>query len=381
MSKLSQNTAGESDLTGLDSCSYQKADQESSLRSFGLQEALSTREEALSRLSSDYCCNSTCSQIVFKNLIKYYGKTQVLSDISLEIPRGTIYGLVGHSGAGKSTLLRTINGLESFSSGNLYVDSVDVSRLHGTELREFRKNIGMIFQHFSLMARQNVFDNVALPLRCWGFEESEIKKRVSRLLDLVGLADKHTSYPSALSGGQKQRVAIARALSLEPKILLSDEATSALDPSMTQSILDLLSMINRELGVTIVLVTHEMEVVKKLCHYAAFLEGGRVAESGDIEELFLQPRAAMRGFLTEGEVLPRSGVNIRLFFPKEVAQNPIITQMARKLELDFSIVWGKLERFGDDVLGSLVINIPLERLAEAERFLTQSGVLWEVIDG
>ncbi|CAE10949.1 methionine ABC transporter ATP-binding protein [Wolinella succinogenes] len=303
----------------------------------------------------------------------------MLDQISLEIPKGTIYGLVGHSGAGKSTLLRTINGLEGFDEGELWVDGVDLQSLQGDALRVFRKNIGMIFQHFSLMARQNVFENVALPLRCWKYPEAEIQKRVFNLLSLVGLESKSDSYPSALSGGQKQRVAIARALTLEPQILLSDEATSALDPSMTQSILDLLQTINQELGVTVVLVTHEMEVVKKLCHHAAFLEGGKLLRSGNIEELFLQPDPKMRHFLGESEVLPKEGVNIRLYFPKEVAQNPIITQMARQLSLDFSIVWGKLERFGEDVLGSLVINIPEARQEEAERFLESSGVRWEVL--
>lgn len=319
------------------------------------------------------------SHIVFKNLSKRYGETLVLEDISLTIPKGQIYGLVGHSGAGKSTLLRTINALESFEGGELSVGGINPQALSGLELREFRKNIGMIFQHFSLMARQSVFENVALPLHCWHYPKEEIKKRVDRLLELVGLENKRNSYPSELSGGQKQRVAIARALTLEPEILLSDEATSALDPSMTQSILDLLATINRELGVTVVLVTHEMEVVKKLCHYAAFLEGGKLLKSGDIEELFLQPDSQMKRFLGESEVLPSTGVNIRLYFPKEVAQNPIIAQMARELGLDFSIVWGKLERFGEDVLGSLVINIPPHSQEVAERFLDKSGVRWEVL--
>ena len=321
------------------------------------------------------------SLITFENLSKRYGESLVLDNISLAIEKGTIYGLVGHSGAGKSTLLRTINGLESFESGNLHVQGVGLKALKGAELRAFRKRIGMIFQHFSLMTSQNVFENVALPMRCWHYSSEEIRRRVLELLALVGLEDRRDSYPSELSGGQKQRVAIARALTLNPPLLLSDEATSALDPSMTQSVLDLLQKINKELGVTIVLVTHEMEVVKKLCHHAAFLQEGKLIEEGDVEELFLQPNLRMRHFLGESEVLPQSGVNIRLYFPKEVAQNPVIAKMARELELDFSIVWGRLERFGEDVLGSLVINLPDSHKEEAERFLHENGVRWEIING
>ncbi|PZT48198.1 methionine ABC transporter ATP-binding protein [Helicobacter valdiviensis] len=317
------------------------------------------------------------SFIEIKNLSKFYGTLQVLKNINLSINKGGIFGLVGHSGAGKSTLLRTINGLETFKEGQLLVDGIEVSKLNGKDLRVFRKSIGMIFQHFSLISRKNVYENVILPLECWG--EKVDKNKIDNLLELVGLKDKKNFYPAQLSGGQKQRVAIARSLVLNPKILLSDEATSALDPSITGAILDLLSTINKELGVSIVLVTHEMEVVKKICKEAAFLEGGEILRSGAIEELFLSPDKKMREFLGENEILPKNGVNIRIYFPKEVAQNAIITQMARKLDIDCNIVWGTLEAFNDIALGFLVINIDKNYQEKVCEFLSQSGTRWEIV--
>ena len=196
----------------------------------------------------------------------------------------------------------------------------------------------------------------------------------------MGLQDKMKFYPSQLSGGQKQRVAIARALVMNPDLLLSDEATSALDPSTTNSILELLSQINQEIKVTIVLVTHEMKVVKKICQEAAFMENGEIIKSGPIESLFLEPDKKMRDFLGENEILPPNGINIRIYFPKEVAQNPIITQMARELQVDFNIVWGNLESFGGIALGVLVINIKQEFLEQVCAFLTQSGTRWEIVE-
>ena len=201
---------------------------------------------------------------------------------------------------------------------------------------------------------------------------------MSELLELVGLANKAASYPGELSGGQKQRVAIARALALSPKILLSDEATSALDPNTTNSILELLKQINQTLNISVVLVTHEMEVVKSIARRAVLLESGTIIGSGTIEELFLKPDEKMKEFLGEDEILPSEGVNIRLFFPKEVAQNSIITHMARTLNIDFNIVWGKLEKLNENVLGSLVINVDPKDEARVTEYIKQSGVLWEV---
>ena len=316
--------------------------------------------------------------IKIENLSKFYGDTQILFDINLEVKKGEIFAIVGHSGAGKSTLLRCINGLESYQGGSLKVFDQEIKNLDETQQRHLRRDVGMIFQHFALMARKNVFENVATPLKFWGYKSDETEKRVRELLNLVGLESKAKSYPSELSGGQKQRVAIARALALNPKILLSDEATSALDPNTTNQILELLEKINKELDISVVIVTHEMEVVKSIAKRAILLEGGKIIGSGSIEELFLKPDEKMKEFLGEVEILPSTGTNIRLFFPKEVAQNSVITHMARSLNIDFNIVWGKLEKLNDNVLGSLVINIDEKDKENVLNYIRQSGVLWEV---
>ena len=316
--------------------------------------------------------------IKIENLTKFYGDTQIIFDINLEVKKGEIFAIVGHSGAGKSTLLRCINGLESYQGGSLKVFDQEIKNLDETQQRHLRRDVGMIFQHFALMARKNVFENVATPLKFWGYKSDETEKRVRELLNLVGLESKAKSYPSELSGGQKQRVAIARALALNPKILLSDEATSALDPNTTNQILELLEKINKELEISVVIVTHEMEVVKLIAKRAILLEGGKIIGSGSIEELFLKPDEKMKEFLGEVEILPSTGTNIRLFFPKEVAQNSVITHMARSLNIDFNIVWGKLEKLNDNVLGSLVINIDEKDKENVLNYIKQSGVLWEV---
>ena len=323
---------------------------------------------------------SSWRKIVIKieNLTKFYGGTQILYDVNLEVKKGEIFAIVGHSGAGKSTLLRCINGLESYQGGSLKVFDQEIKNLDETQQRHLRRDVGMIFQHFALMARKNVFENVATPLKFWGYKSDETEKRVRELLNLVGLESKAKSYPSELSGGQKQRVAIARALALNPKILLSDEATSALDPNTTNQILELLEKINKELEISVVIVTHEMEVVKSIAKRAILLEGGKIIGSGSIEELFLKPDEKMKEFLGEVEILPSTGTNIRLFFPKEVAQNSVITHMARSLNIDFNIVWGKLEKLNDNVLGSLVINIDEKDKENVLNYIKQSGVLWEV---
>ena len=316
--------------------------------------------------------------IKIENLTKFYGDTQILFDVNLEVKKGEIFAIVGHSGAGKSTLLRCINGLESYQGGSLKVFDQEIKNLDETQQRHLRRDVGMIFQHFALMARKNVFENVATPLKFWGYKSDETEKRVRELLNLVGLENKAKSYPSELSGGQKQRVAIARALALNPKILLSDEATSALDPNTTNQILELLEKINKELDISVVIVTHEMEVVKSIAKRAILLEGGKIIGSGSIEELFLKPDEKMKEFLGEVEILPSTGTNIRLFFPKEVAQNSVITHMARSLNIDFNIVWGKLEKLNENVLGSLVINIDEKDKENVLNYIKQSGVLWEV---
>ena len=318
--------------------------------------------------------------IKINNVYKSFNDVEVLKDITLEIKKGEVFGLVGHSGAGKSTLLRCINGLETYDKGSILVNQEqEVKALGNKSLRSFRKNLGMIFQHFSLLERENVYDNIALPLECWGYNKADIDKRVLELLELVGLSDKKKNKPRELSGGQKQRVAIARALALNPNILLCDEATSALDPNTTKSILALLRDINEKLGITIIMVTHQMEVVKEICQRVAIMEDGQVIAVGKTEDLFLENSKALKTLIGEEEILPNEGINIRLFFPKDNSNDSIITAMARELNIDFSIVWGKLERFRDDVLGSLVINIKENQKSEVIKYLTSKNMPWEVI--
>ena len=317
--------------------------------------------------------------INIKNLNKYYSNTKVLNDISIDIKKGEIFAIVGHSGAGKSTLLRCINGLEDYADGILLVNNKEIKNLKKDELREFRKNIGMIFQHFSLIQRKTVFENISLPMQLWGYKKEEISKKVNDLLALVGLEEKRDAYPSQLSGGQKQRVAIARALTLDPEILLCDEATSALDPNTTTSILNLLKEINEKLNITIVIVTHEMEVVKQIAQKALLLEHGNIIGFDDTEELFLKPDIKMKEFLGETEVVPKTGVNVKLYFPKDNVFQSFITKMARELNMDFNIVWGKLEEINGHIVGNMVINIEDETRDIVIDYIRQHDIVWEVL--
>lgn len=319
--------------------------------------------------------------IKISKLQKSFGDTKVLKDITITIEKRDIYGLIGKSGAGKSTLLRCINALESYDEGSLSIDNQEIKDYRGEEIREFRKNIGMIFQHFSLMERKTVYQNIALPMECWGYKKNEIHKRVKELVEIVGISDKINDKPRTLSGGQKQRVAIARALSLNPKVLLCDEATSALDPKTTKSILALLSEINKKLGITIVLVTHEMSVVRQICNRVSVLDKGKIVVKGNVEDIFLNQPECLKDLLgeEEDEVLPNKGVNIRLIYSKEDIANSIVSTMARKLDIDFSIVWGKLEKYREVVLGSVVINTEESNKELIINYLRDIDVDYEVI--
>lgn len=320
--------------------------------------------------------------ITISDLRKSFGENEAIKGVSLNIKEGEIYGIIGQSGAGKSTILRCINGLETYDKGSLKVMGKEVKDLNINELREFRKNLGMIFQGFNLLNRKTVFENISLPMEIWGYPQEEINKKVNNLIDLVGLRGKEKSKPRQLSGGQKQRVAIARALALEPKILLSDEATSALDPKMTKDILSLLLKINKELNITIVVVTHQMEVVKEICEKLTLIEDGKLVAEGKVDDLFLKQSSSFKKFLgdSEDELLPSTGVNIRIFFPSSSSENVLITTLARELNLDFSIVWGKLEKFRSGVLGSLVINIKKEDKDRIINYLNNKEIVLEVIE-
>jgi D-methionine transport system ATP-binding protein len=297
-----------------------------------------------------------------------------LKGVSLAIPRGEIYGVIGRSGAGKSTLIRTINGLERPSRGDVLVDGIAVNRLDDSALRAERRKIGMIFQHFNLLSSRTAFANVALPLELLGLSRREIDQKVTPLLELVGLTDKRERHPVELSGGQKQRVGIARALATEPNVLLSDEATSALDPETTRSILALLARVNAELGVTIVLITHEMTVIKEICHRVGVIDAGAIIEEGPVHEVFAHPRTATaRSFVGSlpGRELPpaiaarlgapeasASQTVLRLTLTGEAATRPVVTQLGRALGIDVTLLGGQIDSIGGEPFALLFVGVP-----------------------
>jgi len=319
--------------------------------------------------------------IEVRDLYKSFGENDVIKGVSFDIKEGDIFGIIGQSGAGKSTLLRCINGLEGYQSGSLLAFGKEVSELSPKELRLIQKDMGMIFQNFNLLNRLDVYDNVALPLKFWkqNPKSAENDKKIRELLKLVGLEDKIHAKPRSLSGGQKQRVAIARALVMNPKVLLCDEATSALDPKITQDILALIKKINVELGITVIMVTHQMEVVKQVCNEVVFLKKGQIVASGKPEELFVSSNEDIKDFTgDDSDILPDKGVNIKLFFTEsESADSPAITSIARELDVDFEIVQGKLENFGGRILGSLIINVDESIKDQVIAALEQRKIGWE----
>lgn len=313
--------------------------------------------------------------IEIKNLKKLWEDdgSSVLEGINLTIEDGDIYALVGRSGAGKSTLLRCINGLTSYQEGSLKVDGCEIKDLKDKELREFRRHVGMIFQQFSLLERETVYKNVALPMQCWKYPKDQIDKKVRELLELVGLGDKMNAKPRNLSGGQKQRVAVARALTMDPKILLCDEATSALDPKTTNSILDLLMEINQKLGITVIIVTHQMEVVRKACNKACILENGKIADEGTVKEIFIkQPQSLRRLLGEEEEKLPDTGHNIQIsYLVKDMKDGELFSTMTSELQYVFPIVNGLIQDYQGDQMGIFVINIDDEHLGVVTDYLNQ----------
>lgn len=327
------------------------------------------------------------------------GPVKALKGIDLTIERGEIFGIIGLSGAGKSTLIRCINILERPTAGKVIVDGQDMTAMSEKELRKARKNIGMIFQHFNLLSSATVYDNIAFPLRLSHTPEEEIKKKVLPLLDLVGLADKAHQYPSQLSGGQKQRVGIARALASEPKVLLCDEATSALDPQTTRSILELIQDINRKLSLTVVVITHEMQVIKDICDKVAVIENGVIAEQGTVLEVFTNPQkpitkdfisvllsnelpAAFRGGEVSKTPLPGAYLLLRLTFIGESADDPVLAGMIRKFpEIEVTMLFGNLDQIKSTPFGRMIIGItgPEARIQEALQYLRQQDLKEEVI--
>ena len=340
--------------------------------------------------------------IELKNLYKTYntegGKVEAVKDVTININKGEIYGIIGFSGAGKSTLVRCINFLERPTKGQVLIDGKDLNTLSNKNLREERKKIGMIFQHFNLMKSRTVFENIAYPLKGNGYSKKEIKNKVISLLKLVELEDKANSYPSQLSGGQKQRVGIARALANDPKVLLCDEATSALDPQTTKSILKLLKEVNRKFGITIVIITHEMQVVKEICTRAAVMENGRVVEEGNIFKVFSEPKEKItKNFIDSTSLLSNiydliedksSVVEIKenekilkLKYLENSTTEPIISIISREFNVDANIIFGNIEIIQESPLGGLIVIIRGEedQIHKVINYLKENNVEVEVI--
>lgn len=309
------------------------------------------------------------------------GERVALDSADLEIARGEVFGVVGRSGAGKSTLIRTINRLETPDAGKVFVDGQEITALNPAELRAARRRIGMIFQHFNLLNAKTIFDNVAFPLRLEGRPEAEVKTRVAELLERLGLSEHANKHPAQLSGGQKQRVGIARALACGPSVLLCDEATSALDPETTEDILTLLDQLNRELGLTIVLITHQMEVVRRVCDRVAVLKDGRIVEQGATADVFLHPQHPVtQAMLAEGEeafdgsVVPAGAKLAKLTFRGASTYEPELSRVARSVGVDYSILSGRISRIRGEPYGQLVVAFTGGDAAAAMAQLTDRGV-------
>lgn len=331
------------------------------------------------------------------------GTVHAVSDVTLSVDKGDVFGIIGRSGAGKSTLVRTLNLLNRPTTGQIILDGRDMTALDAASLRRARRDIGMIFQHFNLLSSRTVAGNVALPLELAGINKQDIRKKVDQLLDLVDLGPLRDRYPAQISGGQKQRVGIARALANDPKVLLSDEATSALDPETTRSILELLRRINKELGLTIVLITHQMEVIKMICDRMAVMEGGRVIEQGGVLDIFRAPahpvtRAMIGDVMAQG--LPGGALSrlraqlassdasngdshvLRLAFTGSGVERPLLSEVVRRFDMDFNILHGQIDEIQEQAFGSLVILAQgrTEQIEQAKQFMMARGVTVEELN-
>ena len=325
-------------------------------------------------------------------------KLTALDNVSLHVPKGQICGVIGASGAGKSTLIRCVNLLERPTQGAVLIDDVDLTQLSEAELVKTRRQIGMIFQHFNLLTSRTVFENVALPLELENKSKAEIQEKTTALLALVGLGDKHNVYPANLSGGQKQRVAIARALASDPKVLLCDEATSALDPATTQSILKLLKEINRTLGITILLITHEMEVVKRICDQVAVIDKGRLIEQGTVSEIFSNPKTELaqefisstfhitlpEEYLENLSDTPKHAKSypiIKFEFTGRSVDAPLLSQASKKFGVELSILTSQIDYAGGVKFGFTIAEVEGDEdaITQAKVYLMENNVRVEVL--
>lgn len=310
---------------------------------------------------------SSIPTVQIKNLNKTFGTGDgavvALDDINLSINQGEIFGIIGLSGAGKSTLVRCINLLERPTNGSVIIDGVDITSYSDNQLWQVRQSIGMIFQGFNLLMQRNALDNICFPLELVGTARKDAVSRARELLKTVGLSDKEKAYPAQLSGGQKQRVAIARALATNPKVLLCDEATSALDPTTTQSILALLKELNQKLGLTVIIITHEMKVIEQICNRVAIIDNSRIEEIGTVDEVFRHPKtvAAKKLIFPKGEyteIISGSGKYLRLVFEGNSADRPIIANMVLKCGAPVSIVFANTKNIDGQIFGHMIIKLP-----------------------
>lgn len=335
---------------------------------------------------------------IYKSFESEGKNIHAVNDVSLEIHSGEIFGIIGFSGAGKSTLVRCINLLEKPQSGSIFIEGQEVTHYVGDKLRKLRQKIGMIFQHFNLMPSRTVYENIELPLKLTKLSPTERRERIVNLLALVGLSDKANSYPSELSGGQKQRVAIARALANNPKVLLCDEATSALDPQTTHSILQLLKEVNSKLGITVVVITHQMEVIKEICDRVAVMQTGRVLEQGNIVDIFSSPRApitksfiqAADNFETFYELIKLNsditGIEPNqpvwfLTYRGALAGQPLMSELYRLFQVKANIIYGNIDYFKNCVVGKLGVALEGEesKIKAAKDFLIEQNVTVEIL--
>ena len=330
------------------------------------------------------------------------GPVEALRGIDLSIAPGEVFGIIGRSGAGKSSLVRVINLLNRPTRGAVVVAGRDLTQLNGEQLRAARRDIGMVFQHFNLLSSRTVYDNVALPLELAGMAPAAMRERVGPLLELVGLSHLAYRYPAQISGGQKQRVGIARALASRPKVLLSDEATSALDPETTRSILDLLRQVNRELGLTVVLITHQMQVIKQIADRVAVIDAGQIVEMGPVLDVFTRPQQPITKSLID-EIVPQelpasvlarvrslaarlapgdSGQLLRLSYAGEQAYEPILSHLIRELGLDLSILHGQIDEIQEQTFGSLAVYASgsMARIGAAIDYLRAQGVVVQTVE-
>ncbi len=325
-------------------------------------------------------------QNVTKTFVGKENQVEALKGITLDIEKGDIYGIIGMSGAGKSTLVRCLNFLERPTTGTVLIEGKDLSAMSEKELRKTRTEIAMIFQHFNLLMQRSVLDNVCFPMEIVGVKKSDARKRAMELLEIVGLSEKAKSYPAQLSGGQKQRVAIARALANNPKILLCDEATSALDPTTTKSILQLLQQINRDFGITIVIITHEMAVVQEICSHVAIVDNGELAEHGTVEEVFTSPQSAAAKKLVF-MVNPQAGEMqskrcIRIVFNENSSFEPVIANMVLECKAPVNILMADTKDIGGVAHGQMILQLPEDETIAARmiHYLKERKLTVEEVD-